>query len=57
MKYVRSEDPKARRIGIIAWVLIIVATFVTIWLTYYFTQVAIKSAQDSLTADMGGYLQ
>jgi hypothetical protein len=38
MKYFRSEDPKIKQIGTIAWVLLILSTIVTIWIAVVATQ-------------------
>jgi len=55
VKYVKSPDPKAKKIGYIAWTLIIISTVVTIWLAYVWTQEAIQSSINSINLDMGGY--
>ena len=52
-KYAKSADPKAKQIGQIAWVLIVLSTLVTIWLAYIWTQEAIQSSLNSINADMG----
>jgi hypothetical protein len=53
MKYIKSEDPKAKRIGQIAWVLIILSTCITIWLAIILTQAMIQSSISSINTDMG----
>lgn len=50
-KYFKSQDPKAKQIGQIAWALLIISTIVTIWLAYVWTQAAIQSSIDSINAD------
>jgi len=52
MKYFKSEDEKAKMIGTIAWVLIVLSTIVTIWYAYVWTQEAIQSSVASINADM-----
>ena len=52
IKYVKSNDPQAKRIGYIAWTLLILSTLVTIWLAYIWTQEAIQSQINSINADM-----
>ena len=51
MKYLRSKDPKAKQMGQIAWVLIILSTIVVIWLAYVWTQNAIQSSIKSINTD------
>jgi hypothetical protein len=55
MRYMKSDDPKARRIGQIAWVLMIVSTVVCIWLTYlsyvWITQATQTYLNNSITTD------
>ncbi len=53
VKYFKSKDPKAHRIGIIAWVTILLSTLATIWLAVIFTQMAVQSSIQSINADMG----
>lgn len=52
MYYVRSQDSKAKQIGMIAWTLLIASTVLTIYFAYIWTQEAIQSATDSINADM-----
>ena len=54
IKYIRSQDLKARQIGWIAVALITLSTCVTIWLAYAATQEAIRVTTASLNQDMGG---
>jgi riboflavin transporter FmnP len=54
MKYIKSQDPKTKRIGQIAWVLIVLSTVITIWLVYNWTQQLIQSQINSINADFGG---
>ena len=53
LKYYRSNDPKAKEIGKIAWILIVVSTFVTAWLAYVWTQQFIQSQLNSINTDFG----
>lgn len=53
MKYFKSNDPKAKQIGQIAWALLIISTIVTIWLVYVWTQQTIQSSINSINADFG----
>jgi hypothetical protein len=54
IKYYKSEDPKAKRIGQIAWALLILSTIITIVLVYVWTQKMIQSSIDSINTDFGG---
>jgi hypothetical protein len=55
IKYFKSEDPKARRIGQIAWALMILSTIVCVWLTYlsyiWITQATQTYLNNSITTD------
>ena len=55
IKYYKSTDPKAHRMGQIAWILIILSTIVTIWLAYIsyvgMTQAIESSINSSMTSD------
>ena len=53
VKYFKSDDPKAKTIGQIAWFLIILSTIVTIWLVVVWTRKAIQSSINSINTDMG----
>ena len=53
IKYFKSSDPKAKRIGEIAWTLIILSTIITIWLGYVWTEQMIQSQISSINADFG----
>jgi hypothetical protein len=55
VRYFKSNNPKARQIGIIAWTLLILSTVVTIWLAYVWTEEAIQSSVNSVNLDMDGY--
>ena len=52
MKYYRSQDPKVRQIGQVAWILLILSTIFTCWYVYNWTQNAIQSSIASINADM-----
>jgi len=52
VKYYKSNDPKTKRIGQIAWLLLIVSTIVTIWLVIVWTRAAIQSSINSINTDM-----
>ena len=54
MKYVRSQDPKARQMGQIAWVLIILSTIFLIWLAVVWTQNEIQSQINAINTDFSG---
>lgn len=53
-KYFKSNDPKAKKIGMIAWGLLLLSTILTIWLVSFLTQKAIQSSLDSINADFSG---
>ena len=52
LKYLRSSDPKAKQIGIIACVLIVLSTAVTVYYVVVWTQQTIQSSVDSINAAM-----
>ena len=54
VKYYKSEDPKAKRIGQIAWALLILSTIITIVLVYIWTTQLIQSQINSINIDFGG---
>ena len=54
VKYYKSNDPKAKQIGQVAWVLIILSTIFTIWMATVLTQKMINSTLDSINTDFGG---
>jgi DNA-directed RNA polymerase subunit RPC12/RpoP len=57
IKYFKSDDPKAHKIGQIAWALMIISTVVTVWLScisYVAMTKAIESSlNSSMTTDFG----
>ncbi|MES2223823.1 MAG: hypothetical protein V4469_02730 [Patescibacteria group bacterium] len=53
MQYLKSKDEKAKKIGITAWILIVLSTIVTIWLAYVWTLDTIQSVTQSINTDMG----
>jgi len=55
VKYFKSNDPKTKQIGQIAWALIILSTIITIWLAVVWTQNYIKKTVDSINADLSSY--
>ena len=55
VKYLKSNNPKAKQIGIIAWVLIVLSTIFVIWFVYTWTQKTIQSSIDSINADFGSF--
>jgi len=38
IKYYKSEDPKTKQIGEIAWILIVLSTIITVYLAFVWTQ-------------------
>ena len=52
LKYLRSKDPLAKKIGIIASVILALSTIVTVWYAVVLTQEAIQSSVNSINADM-----
>ncbi|MDB5238602.1 MAG: hypothetical protein JWM46_872 [Candidatus Kaiserbacteria bacterium] len=52
MKYYRSEDPKARLVGQVAWVLLVLSTIGTSWYIYNWTQNAVNTAVNNINTDM-----
>lgn len=55
IKYFKSNDPKAKLIGEVAWTLIILSTIITIWLAVVWTQDYIQSTVNSINTDMSSY--
>lgn len=57
IKYFKSTDPKAHRIGQIAWALMVISIIVTVWLSYasyvWMTQAIQSSLNSSMTTDFG----
>jgi hypothetical protein len=53
MKYYKSNDPKIKQIGQIAWALLIISTIVTILLAIVLTQKMIQSSVNSINTDFG----
>ena len=54
VKYYKSDDPKAKLIGQVAWALLIISTIITIWLIYVWTTQMIQSSINSINTDFGG---
>ena len=54
-KYYKSTDPKTKRIGLIAWTLLVLSTIITIWLVVIWTQGVIQSSINSINTDMGSF--
>ena len=50
--YYKSEDPKAKQIGTIAIVLMVLSLLITCWLAYVWTMDTIQSSINSINADM-----
>ena len=55
IKYLKSNDPKAKIVGQIACVLLFVSTIVTIWLAYNWTEQFVQSQIDSINTDFAGF--
>jgi len=53
VKYYQSKDPATRLIGMIAIVILILSTLVTMWLAYEWTQQTIQGLNASINADLG----
>jgi len=51
VKYFKSNDPKTKRIGQVAWALLIISTIVTIWLGVVLTQKMIQTSINSINTD------
>ncbi len=54
MKYYKSNDPKTKLIGEIAWTILIISTLITIWLAIVWTKAEIQRQVDAINADFGG---
>jgi hypothetical protein len=55
VKYYKSQDPKAKQIGQIAWTLLVLSTLLTIWLVVVWTQNYIQATVNSLNTDMSSF--
>ena len=53
IKYFKSQDPKVKIIGYIAWTLLILSTIATIYFAIIWTQNAVQSSIDSFHTDFG----
>ncbi len=53
-KYAKSDDPKAKQIGYIAWALLILSTIVMVWLSIRWTNQMIQSSVNSINGALGG---
>ena len=53
LNYFKSNDPKARLIGEIAFTLLILSTILTFWYAFSWTQSAVQSFSNSLNAELG----
>ena len=54
VKYVKSKDPKAKRIGVVAWTLLLLSTLVTFWFIISWTIQTTQSLSNSISSDLGG---
>lgn len=52
LKYFRSQDEKAKKIGIVAFVILIASTILLIYLSYVWTKQLIQSQLDSVNQDL-----
>ena len=55
VKYFKSEDPNAKRISIIATMLMIASTIVMCWLAYVWTTNYIQTTVNGINVDMSAY--
>ncbi len=53
LKYFKSNDPKAKRIGEVAFIILILSTIIFFWMAFVWTQQAVQSTLNTLNADMG----
>ena len=53
VQYLKSNDEKAKQIGIIACTLLALSTIFTIWYAIVWTRQAIQSSVNSINMDMG----
>jgi len=54
LKYYKSDDPKAKQMGIISFLLLICSTVFLIWYAIVATQHYIQSTVDSINTDFSG---
>jgi len=52
-KYLKSNDPKEKLIGVVAWAILVISTIITIYLVYIWTKEAIQSQLNSINTDFG----
>jgi hypothetical protein len=55
IQYLKSNDKKARTIGIIACGLLFISTIFTFWYAYTLTQKMVQSSMVGINADLDGY--
>jgi hypothetical protein len=55
VKYYRSKDPKAKTIGIVACVLMLLSTIIMCWLAYVWTTNYIQETVNGINADISAY--
>lgn len=51
-KYLKNADPKAKQMGTVAWALLTLSTFLTLYFVYRWTVDTIAATQSALNADM-----
>lgn len=55
IKYLKSNDEKAKGIGQVACAILAISTIITIWAAIVLTQRVIQSSVDSINADLTEY--
>ena len=54
IRYLRSEDPKAKQIGLVPCALITISTIVTFWIGFVWIQQTVQSSVNSV-GNLGGF--
>ena len=53
-EYLKADSPKAKEIGIVAIVLLVLSTAITVWFVYSFTVQLVQSLSGGLLGGTGG---
>lgn len=55
MKYAKSNNPKEKQIGQIAWTIIIISTILVMYFAYIETNRAVQNALNGMNMDLGAF--
>ncbi len=54
-EYYKSQDPKAKQMGMVSWALLVLSTIFVVWYAVIWTQNYIQATVDGINADMSGF--